>query len=412
MLTNDGDYALLKVILRTISEVIPNAEVTLPLWNYKDLSGLKKWRVIVFKASQPMMPRGILDMLLKLIWAILYRFFKITSLDKEVRAIAESDIAIAPTRDMLVLGSLGRITQFFHTLFLVYLPKLMGKPTMLYAVDIRPGGGLAKALLHPWLRLILNKLDMITVRDKDSFYNLVRLGVDMSKVRLVADPVFLLESATNEEALKILEEEGIPIEKRPIMGLSLNPLVYRPRRISKSSQQEIMLILTNLVDFMIEELGATVIFIPRVKIFKDDDIVYAKTIKRLIKHKNKFFVLSRQYEPEQIRAIIGFLDFFIALAFHALIHVVCMRVPLVAVDYGRKVLETMHGLGLGEFVIPARELTLEDFKDKVKLAWSMRDYIRNTLSNKITKYKVLARLNTEAFKVFVNNYCQTKVRPN
>ena len=408
MLTNDGDYALLKVILKSISKHFPNVEFTLPLWNYDDISDLKEWNVKVFKANWPMMPYGIVDMIFKFVWATLYRLLGVTPLDKEVRAIAESDVAITPVRDMLVLGSLGRVTQFLYTLFRIYIPKFMGKPTMFYASDVRPGKGLMRTFLLPWLRLVFGKLDVITVRDKDSLRNLVEAGVDLSKVKLTADPVFLLESAKEKEALKILESEGVPVDHRPLIGLSLNPLVYRPKRISRSSQREIILTLTDLVNFLIERLGATVVFIPRVTIFNESDMIYAESIKAVIKHKDKFFVLSKRYKPEQIRAIIGSMDFFIAMAFHALIHVVCMGVPLVAVDYGRKVLEAMRGFGLEELVIPAKELTPDTLKNKVELAWSMREQIKSKLLTNISKYKVLAEVNTKAFKNLLKNHFYDK----
>ena len=403
MLTNDGDYSLLKSILKSILECIPNARFTLPLWKYSDIDTLKKWKVKTCKAQKPMMPYGIMDIILKLIYAILYRLFKFLPPDEELRAIAESDLAIVPTRDMLVLGSLGRATQFFYTLYRIYLPKLMRKPTMLYASDVRPGNGLARALLTPWMRLVFNSLDMISVRDANSLCNLIEIGISPSKVRLVGDPAFLLKPASREEAIRILKREGVPIHKRPLIGFSLNPLIYRPRKISRGSQRKIIIILIDLVNFLIKELGATVIFIPRVTIFEESDMTYAEVIKRFIKQKDRFIILSKQYQPEQVRAIIGLLDLFIAMAFHASVHAVCVGVPLVAVDYGKKTLEVMCKLDLEKLVIPAKDLTSDELKNKIKLAWLEREQVKAKLLSRVKEYIALAKRNAEAFKAFLES---------
>jgi len=201
--------------------------------------------------------------------------------------------------------------------------------------------------------------------------------------------------------MRIFKAEGIQLHERPIVGLSINPLVYRARGPSGGGWHEVAAILAETVDFLAEELGAITVFIPRVAIFGENDIALAHEIRALVKHKECFLMLSRQYMPEQVRSIIGLTDLFIAITFHALVHAISMSVPTVAIDYGGKAIELMRELGLAGMVIPAKELNPDVLKAKIVEAWIIKDELRASLPRKIPELRNKAMRGVEALLKFL-----------
>ena len=401
MLTNDGDYTLLKAVLRAISDAMPDAEFELFLWKPYDLSGLRDFAIRVHDAEPPRMPISLIKLIILYLLAFIYRLLRAVPPNEQLRTIANSDVALVITRDVLVMNGLGGLRSFLYTLFRVFLPKLMGKPTVFFASDVRLGSGVKRWLVAPFVRLVFSKLDMTIVRDENSRINLLRVGVPNSKIIVGADTALLLKPTSREEAMRIFKAEGIQLHERPIVGLSINPLVYRARGPSGGGWHEVAAILAETVDFLAEELGAITVFIPRVAIFGENDIALAHEIRALVKHKECFLMLSRQYMPEQVRSIIGLTDLFIAITFHALVHAISMSVPTVAIDYGGKAIELMRELGLAGMVIPAKELNPDVLKAKIVEAWIIKDELRASLPRKIPELRDKAMRGVEALLKFL-----------
>ena len=97
------------------------------------------------------------------------------------------------------------------------LAKLFNKPVMVYANGIGP---INRKINRFLTRKILNQVDLITLRDKDSRIFLKELDVENDNIYVTADPVFTLEPTKEEIILGIFEKEGIPGDK-PLVGVSV-----------------------------------------------------------------------------------------------------------------------------------------------------------------------------------------------
>ncbi len=402
LLTNDGDYSLLKAIMSVLSERFPKMKFVILLWRSPGKLYVERVDFIAFNVPAPKIPGGSLDMVMWFSQALLYRLLGVKPSSTFLRAIADSDVALAPSRDMLVMNGLGGLTSFLYSLFWVMLPKVLGKPTILLSADFMPGKGFKRKLLAPLLRSLMSSLELLIVRNEKSRQNLLEMGIPPHKVMVVTDSSFLLRPIGREEAIKILNAEGVPVHHKPLIGLSIHPLLHKARRRSLStSWREVAAILAEALDRLIEELNAIVVFVPRVSIFGESDRTLAKEVKSLMRHKERYILLSRKYRPEQIRAIIGVFDLLIALPFHALVHAVSMGVPAVAVDYGGKTLELMRSLDLEGLVIPAQELTPEAIVQRAIFVWSARDRIRAKLLEAKERLRKEAMKGLEAFSEFL-----------
>jgi len=87
--------------------------------------------------------------------------------------------------------------SFIYYLSLIFLAKYFGKKTIIFAQGIGPISTIIARFLT---KLVLSKVDLITVRDKESQTFLKKLGVNSI---LATDPAWSLEISTEEKLLKV-----------------------------------------------------------------------------------------------------------------------------------------------------------------------------------------------------------------
>jgi len=126
--------------------------------------------------------------------------------------------------------------------------KLMGKRVMLYANGIGPVSGKRNRRL---VKQVVNRADLITLREENSYEELLSMGVNPKKCFVTADPVFTMESITKEEAKRLLEAEGIPLDK-PLVVVSVRNWREMDRFIDRFAK---------LCDTIIEKYDRTIVFL-------------------------------------------------------------------------------------------------------------------------------------------------------
>ena len=90
----------------------------------------------------------------------------------------------------LLQDSTGKGWSILYYLGLILLARIAKVPVMIYAQGIGPINKKINKLLIKW---ILNKVDIITVRDNPSKKLLNNLGVSSPSINVNSDPVFLLK---------------------------------------------------------------------------------------------------------------------------------------------------------------------------------------------------------------------------
>ena len=123
--------------------------------------------------------------------------------------------------DLLLFGGGGLLqdrTSIANVLFQLSRPffaSLLGTPFMCYALGVGP----LKSALSRWLtRKVLQKAELILVRDQDSLDTLRQIGLISPSIQVTADPALLLNctESAQEASSSFLEErcsERIPMPK-------------------------------------------------------------------------------------------------------------------------------------------------------------------------------------------------------
>lgn len=211
---------------------------------------------------------------------------------------------------------------------IIFLAKLMGRKTMLYSQGIGPLRAPRNRKLVAWL---LNKLNILTVRDEDSRNELISLGVNR-EITVTADPVLGLAGETVEKKAGklILERSGIgTADAQRLLGVFIRSWGnngYLPELVKACDK--------------LAEDGWQIIFAP---MHFPQDITIAKQAVKLMK--NRAVYLKEMYDPLEMLSITKNFDLVIGMRLHALIDAAVVGVPVVGLSYDPKIDRFLKQIG-------------------------------------------------------------------
>lgn len=238
--------------------------------------------------------------------------------------------------DMLISGG-GSLLQdvtglksLIYYLGIIRLAKLLRKPVVFYAQGIGPvNSGLGRRLM----KLVVNKVDLITVRDEKSAQDLVDMGVTRPPVRVTADPVLGLapESVPNAPGREILAGYGIDPSEQRLLGVSV-----REWQGLSGYKQALAAVLDELAG-----RGWRVVFLP---MHHPDDAAPSREVARLMR--NDSIVLEERYTVQEVASVVRRFNLLIGMRLHALILAAVMGVPPLGISYDPKIDRFLEQLGL------------------------------------------------------------------
>ena len=288
---NAGDEALLTAILASLRAIEPKVDITV-------ISGNPGNTIVKHQVKS------------------LYRFAAVRLL----RAIGEADLVISGGGSLLQDVTSKR--SLIYYLSIIAAAKWKGRKVMLFAQGIGP---IRNRLMRLLTRLVVNKADAITVRDRDSVEELARMGVPAVKVEVTADPVLMLNPESKVMGKAILAEAGLDPYK-PIIGVSVREWPENQRCLKQ---------LATALGKLSEKYNAQIAILPlQVSMdLKDSQLLQSY----LPKIRNRVALLQGDYSTEEFLSIIGSFRLLIGMRLHALIFAAVMKVPLMAISYDPKV---------------------------------------------------------------------------
>jgi polysaccharide pyruvyl transferase CsaB len=247
-----------------------------------------------------------------------------------LKMIADCDVLLSGGGGLLQDKTSTR--SFWYYIFIILTAKLLSKKVYVFAQGIGPIKKWYDRLL---LKLIMNMVDLITVRDIDSFNYLKSLKLKNPKIVETADPTFILIPEVGPNAKKLLQLEGVQINKKPIIGVAV-------RKIGENNPDK--MILAQALDELAVKTKAQIIFIP----FQfPQDAEASREIMKMMKE--KAVLIFRECRPREIMGLISFMDLMIGMRLHSLIFAVNCAVPAVGLSYDPKVQSFMEEVSLPHF---------------------------------------------------------------
>lgn len=246
-------------------------------------------------------------------------------------AIRKNDIILSGGGTLLQDGTSTRSLMYY--LSIIKLAKLFGKKVMLYGNGIGPVKG---HFNRKMIKIVVNNVDVITLREKLSEKDLRGIGVNRPEIYVTADPAFTLKSSSDEKAQEFLKREGIPIDKE-IIGVCI-------RNWNKAFGGEDSFIkkLAHVCDCLVKKDKA-ILLIP-MQMPRDVDI----SMKLIASMSERAYILQGEYSPSDILAIIGQLKAMMSMRLHSLIFSAVKRIPMIGIVYDPKVDYYLRALGMPE----------------------------------------------------------------
>lgn len=278
-------------------------------------------------------------------------------------------------------------SQLLH-LYRIWLAKLLKKPVVLFCASVEPCGN---TILEKATKFVLNRVDLIIVREELSQVYLKHLGIK-TPVFLGADAAFLLPDCPPLETERLLTKEGIYKQAGEILvGISVRGWRFPQYKgqAKKEKVSDYFTVMVETVRHLVSVLGYRVIFFPLVTCYPNDD-------DRIISHRmaaaidsDRVMALTGDYSPEELKAMIGGMDLFIAVRLHAAIFATCMGVPTLGIACLNKMNGIMEMLSIDEYVLPVDNLKITDVLSQIDSLRCNRDKIRKALLMNTAKLKSL-----------------------
>ncbi|MCL2461606.1 MAG: polysaccharide pyruvyl transferase CsaB, partial [Defluviitaleaceae bacterium] len=242
--------------------------------------------------------------------------------------------ALLKKSSMLVTGG-GSLIQdqtstksLLYYLWVIDAAKRRGCRNMLYANGIGP-------VLRPKnasrAARTLNKADLITLRDGQSFDELRKFGVDKPEIKVTADAGFNLRETDRSGARKLLNSLGVG-EGGKYFGVSV--------RSWKSNRPGFEGEIAAFADYAGEKYGLTPVFIP---MRAADDAEISKRIIGLMRTPAVY--LGTDYPVDVILDVEAGAEFVLGMRFHAVVYAMQSGTPVIGLIYGPKVKAVMDTFG-------------------------------------------------------------------
>ena len=287
-------------------------------------------------------------------------------------AIRKCDVLLSGGGSLLQDSTSTRSLLYY--LSITAMAKLMRKKVMLYANGIGPVSGKRNRQL---VKQVVNKADLITLREENSYEELLSMGVNPKKCFVTADPVFTMDGISDEESKALLAAEGIPTDK-PIVVVSVRNWKDMDKFIGKFAE---------MCDTIVEKYDRNIVFLG---MQMPHDITVSEKVRA--KMKQKAYILKNNHSPYEVMGIISQADFILSMRLHTLIFAARQCVPLIGFVYDPKIeyylekLDMPSGGNLKEF-------------DPVKTL----EYVDDVISNKESYVAKLAKKEVELEKMAHRN---------
>ena len=276
------------------------------------------------------------------------------------------------------LNSIWRFGGLYSKCFTYLICKILGKPVILSGQTIGP--------INNWLDrkfagFVLNKVDIITLRDTMSKSVLGSIGVDKPVIKETADDAVLLPCASHKEVKAVFLNEKID-DHHPIIGMNMLVFSHLPSaKLNKAKW-----ILAQVADYLIHELDARIVFVPMEYIASSDDRIALSEVLKLMEHKDKARIILNEYDDKTLKGIIGQMDLAIGLRYHFIVFATVMQVPSIAVYLGQyyamKIKGILELMGQEKYGCDLEKTSSPEIMKLVKDILSKTDEVKKTLQKR------------------------------
>jgi polysaccharide pyruvyl transferase CsaB len=277
---------------------------------------------------------------------------------------------------------------------MVWLAKKMKLKVMFYANGIGP---LKKKINRLLTKKIMNKVDLITLREELSYSEIKHMDISKPRILVTADSALTAIDRTEAAPFSIPGLTGDD-DGTPLLGISLRKYPGH----EKFEHEKYESAIARLADHMASVHGLLPVFIP---MQHPDDIPILENV--AAKMTCKSVVIKEKLNVFQTYGVISRMSLLIGMRLHALVFAAGAGVPMVGLVYDPKIqgfLEYVNQASAGD----VRQLDYERLRDTAEDVWNRRADIKTQLVKDVERLKLKA---SENAKVAVELIAPGNVRP-
>lgn len=294
---NAGDDAILKAVIREITEVCDDTKICVMSKNPEQTK--LRYRV-----------RSIYT-------------FNVFGMFRE---LARSHLYINGGGSLIQDSTSSRSLYFY--LFTLLAARMCGCKVMMYGCGIGPVRRKINRRLAA--RIIDKTADCITLRDPDSYNELLSMGVKKPNMRLAADPTLGIAPAKDREVSDALAAEGIDADSD-----YLCLAIRNWKDIDKKIEH-----IARAADYAAEKYGLKIALIP---MERKKDLAIAERVSDAISA--QCVIIRREYDVHTVIGILAKMRVIMAMRLHALVFGAGQGVATIGIAYDHKVTGFMNYIG-------------------------------------------------------------------
>jgi len=277
-------------------------------------------------------------------------------------AIRSADLLISGGGSLFQDVTSARSVRYY--LFVLQLAQFFKRKTMIYAQGVGP---LNARSTRRAVAGVLNKTNLITVRDQESKVLLEQIGVRKPGIHVAADPALVLEPNL-AEADRIITQAGLTGAE--MIGVSLRPWPGAEVGLGEAAKG---------ISAACDRLGVRAALIPMQET-EDTAVCEAVTGGAL---------LNGSGRPDVVKGLISRCGLVVGMRLHALILAAGEGVPFVALTYDPKVSSFASAAGVGR-TLDAALVTSDQIYEAVLAAWSERACLASKMAQNAARLRELA----------------------
>lgn len=341
---NMGDESLLSVISSSVAKACPGVRITALTKHPK-------------KDSERTGLRCVNRMNLPAVW----------------REMGRGKLFLSGGGSLLQDATSGKSLQYYTAL--LKLAKKRGMKTFVYANGIGP---IRREENRVFTGQVVSGCDEISVRDPDSLEELVSMGVARDKIRLSADPAFLLPVPGAEERRRIMTRLGL--EELTEGGYVIISLRHLGRKRDSQGDDRLAGEMAKLCGWLAKECGLAAVLVPMQP--KNDSGLCMETAARAASSARADVPVKVAFpgSARDLLALTAGAKMAVGMRLHCLIYAAAAGVPVIGLSYDPKVDALMKCLGQ-PWVYDASAVTAEELRTAAGQVLNNETAVRQTISD-------------------------------
>jgi len=274
--------------------------------------------------------------------------------------------------DLFILGGGGILYDGSLDGFLrdVNWAKGLDIPVLIYAISVGP---LKTPQSKQLVTETLNKVDQITVREREAKIILHDLGVNR-QILVTADPGLLLKPQSFTKDM--LKKEGISPNGHLVAFSVREPGPAAP----DLNIEQYHGILANAADFMVERFDAQILFVP-MEGGEHKDMQHSHAVIAKMANAKRANVLKGEYTSAEVLGLMKHMSFAVGMLLHFLIFAGIQKIPFVSLPYATKVSGFLSDLEMP--MPPIAALNVGKLCAYLDRSWDLRIQIKKQLEERI-----------------------------